>query len=272
MLTTLIASFAFASLPQGGQLRFVVYGDDRDGHAVHRKIVALIAKEEPSLVFNTGDLVRAGSAADLWKTFDDITTSLRKTTDYYAVRGNHDVGTPRFESRFAPPESKSMTSWFSFDRADSHFIGLCIDGYARYGAGSDQYKWLASDLAAASKRAKHTFVFFHIGPYSIGAHGSNLDVRKALCPLFVKYRVDAVFTGHDHIYYRTRRDGVNYIVTGGGGAELYDVDPSKGAVTGDKWEKANNYVVVGVSGPRVSMKVRRADGTVIESFNLTAQR
>ena len=38
-----------------------------------------------------------------------------------------------------------------------------------------------------------------------------------LVPLFEQYGVDVVFNGHDHHYERSYKDGVYYIVTGGGG-------------------------------------------------------
>src|SRR5947209_4409555 len=42
-------------------LRFAVYGDTRDGEAIHRKIVAQIVKTKPDFVIQTGDLVRHAS-------------------------------------------------------------------------------------------------------------------------------------------------------------------------------------------------------------------
>ena len=62
-------------------------------------------------------------------------------------------------------------------------------------------------------------------PY--GRLGSELDARRAFSPIFEKHDVDLVIAGHDHHYERTKRqNGVEYIVTGGGGAATYPVDPS----------------------------------------------
>jgi hypothetical protein len=44
-----------------------------------------------------------------------------------------------------------------------------------------------------------------------------------LVPLFEQYGVDAVFSGHSHAYERYAYNGIQYIVTGGGGAPLYDL-------------------------------------------------
>lgn len=67
--------------------RFIVYGDTRDGHAVHRKLVAMIMKENPDFVLQTGDLVHRGTDDSLWKIYDDITGEMRKKVPVYPARG-----------------------------------------------------------------------------------------------------------------------------------------------------------------------------------------
>ena len=49
------------------------------------------------------------------------------------------------------------------------------------------------------------------------------SVREQFHDIFVEHGVDIVFAGHDHYYYRTVRDDIQYVVTGGGGAPLYDI-------------------------------------------------
>lgn len=244
--------------------RFVVYGDTRDGHDVHRKLVALILAQKPDLVLQTGDLVHRGDDDSLWKIYDEITSTMRHKIPVYPARGNHDVGGTGYEKRVTAPFTSGNRLYYSFNKDACHFIGL--DNFSPYGPDSAQYRWLDQDLAAAQKKAAHIFVFFHEPPYSIGAHGSNLDIRKTLCPLFVKYGVRAVFCGHDHIYYRTRRNGITYVVSGGGGAPLYPCDPNKGAIEGDKWESVHHILVCDVDGDTITATALRADGSTLDHF------
>jgi hypothetical protein len=77
--------------------------------------------------------------------------------------------------------------------------------------GSRQYRWLEAALAAARFGSAFTFVMFHYCPYSSGPHGqppgdgegqdmlSGVPLR-ALTPLFQRYGVDALLTGHDEMY------------------------------------------------------------------------
>jgi predicted phosphodiesterase len=251
-------------------LRFVVYGDCRDGHDMHRKLVALMLKQNPDMVWQTGDLVHRGTEEDLWKTYDEIVVELRKKSQLYTVRGNHDFGGGGYAARMTLPIDSGNKDYYSVNRANCHFVALDVDENTEFGPGSDQHKWLVSDLKAAKGKARHIFVFFHVPGYSIGSHGMNTEVQQKLCPVFKEFGVRIVFTGHDHNYYHTTRDGVPYVVSGGGGAPLYDCYPEKGAIAGDKWEKVNHYCLVDVKADTVQVQAIRADGTLIEKFSVSA--
>ena len=87
-----------------------------------------------------------------------------------------------------------------------------------FGVGSLQYSWLEQQLLESQENSLFTFVFFHHAPYSSGPHGfpagigdlfdsqSGVPVR-ALTPLFMKYGVDAVFSGHDEMWERSEVPG-----------------------------------------------------------------
>ena len=248
---------------------FVVYGDTRGGYAVHRAIVADIVKIHPVLVLQTGDLVADGRSARLWKIYDQIVAPLHANHILvYPARGNHDLGGPGYEEHVTDPFTSGTKLHYSLDYGNCHFVS--IDSFEKYGAGSPQYKWLESDLAAADKASQHIFVFFHVSSWSVGLHGDSLPAQKWLDPLFEKYHVRAVFSGHDHIYYRTVRKGVTYVVTGGGGAPLYPVDAGKGEITGDVAESVHNYVVCKVRGNVIVVTAYRLDGSVLDDFTLHA--
>ncbi len=270
LLATLVLSLAIR--PSGAdRFRFVVYGDCRDGHDIHRKIVALTMEQKPAFVIQTGDLVHRGNQDDLWKIYDDITGEMRKKIPLYPAPGNHDFGGTGYQARFNLATDSGNKMYYSFTRGRWHFVTLAVDEHMAYDSASDQYKWLETELAKARKANQDIAVSFHVPPYSIGSHGSNMDVRSALCPLFEKFGVALVLNGHDHIYYRTIRNGITYIVTGGGGAPLYPTDPNKGALPEDKWISANHLVVLDVDGDRVHGKMLKVDGSVFDTFEVTAR-
>lgn len=246
-------------------LRFIVYGDCQDGHAIHKKIVAQILKQKPDLVLITGDLVNNAADPSHWKMYDTITEEMRKTFPVYTVRGNHDLN-PAYLERFTMPIGSGNKNYYSFDKGNCHFIGL--DAYLPLTPDSEQYRWLVQDLEVASRKNRIIFAMLHPPIYGIGWHGSDLRIRKVLAPLFTKYGVRAVFNGHDHNYYRTLREGVTYITSGGGGGIPYPPNPKKGAIAGDKWALAFHYVLYEVFEDKVKAVAIRWDGKSFDTFML----
>jgi 3',5'-cyclic AMP phosphodiesterase CpdA len=83
-----------------------------------------------------------------------------------------------------------------------------------------QRRWL--NQALASSVAPWKVVAFHHPVFSCGEYSGVAEMRRRLSPLFERYGVDLVLSGHDHNYQRFGpRNGVTYIVHGGGGARLY---------------------------------------------------
>jgi hypothetical protein len=86
--------------------------------------------------------------------------------------------------------------------------------------GNRQTAWLKRHLAASTATWK--VVSFHHPAYTCGGYLSNPDVVARWVPLFERYGVQLVLSGHDHNYQRfAPRHGVTYVVHGGGGQELY---------------------------------------------------
>jgi hypothetical protein len=61
----------FKTAPTGAEpFRFVLYGDVRTRHEVHRRVMSAILKSGvPDLVLQSGDLVENGNDSALWATF-----------------------------------------------------------------------------------------------------------------------------------------------------------------------------------------------------------
>jgi 3',5'-cyclic AMP phosphodiesterase CpdA len=87
---------------------------------------------------------------------------------------------------------------------------------------SAQRRWL--DQALARSTAAWKIVAFHHPVFSCGEYTGVAEMRRLLAPLFERRDVDLVLSGHDHNYQRFGpRNGVTYVVHGGGGARLYRV-------------------------------------------------
>jgi 3',5'-cyclic AMP phosphodiesterase CpdA len=134
----------------------------------------------------------------------------RDGTRLLAILGNHDVAGGRgleHIRRLGMPDR-----WWTVALGDVRIVGLDSNL-----VGSEaQLRFLEETLSTAEEPWK--IVAIHESPYSSGYQGSNLDVRRRFVPLFERYGVQLVLSGHDHDYQRSRTiDGVTYVVTGAGG-------------------------------------------------------
>lgn len=205
---------------EGGSSGLIaVYGDSRTNHNIHRKIAYAISSASPIAVFHTGDMVHQGAQADQWDLFVDIISPItRQGIPFYPALGNHDYPVAIFLNLFNLPNNEE---WYSVDIGNIHFI--ILNNYESYLSGSPQYLWLENDLQNVPAGTSFTVVLFHVPPYNTGRHmGEQPELRTDLVPLFELYHVDLVLNGHDHNYEKTLHNGIYYIVTGGGGAPLYE--------------------------------------------------
>jgi hypothetical protein len=250
--------------------RFFLYGDTRTRHDVHRRVISQVLKNDaPDFILHTGDLVENGDDSTLWPIFFDIEKNLLRQTVFYPSLGNHERNTRYFGDFF-----QQDTPYYSFDWANAHFIVLNSD-IANAAASqrerdkfwAEQTSWLADDLATHQK-ADYRFVIAHHPPITAVARrqGDNPHMT-ALMPMFEKYRVSAAMFGHDHNYQHYLKNGIHYVISGGGGAPLYDVDQPPAGIT-VKVASIENFVIVSVNGKTASLKVVAIDGSTLDEFEI----
>lgn len=249
---------------------FIVYGDTRTRHDVHRSVVQAILKHgTPDFVVQSGDMVENGYDNALWPIFFDIERELLRHTAFFPVLGNHERNSKDFYSFF-----QVESPYYSFDWGSSHFVMINSD-VANVSASptvqqafwSEQTRWMEEDLAK-SQKAEFRFVVAHHPPFTAVAHRQDDNLHmKALVPMFEKYHVSAGLFGHDHNYQHYLKNGIHYVGSGGGGAPLYDVDdPPKGITV--KVMSTENFVAVNVDGKVAHFETFTPDGQKIDEFEI----
>jgi predicted phosphodiesterase len=280
------ATARFETLPAPPHpLRFAVYGDMRyPGHLAHRAIVEALAREAPAVVFNTGDLTDLGSEESNWQKYFEITAPLGAIAPVVPALGNHDAerrgtGAAKTWALFGVPAA-GPPGWTSLDLGGVHFVILSTNEMR----DPAQRAWLTEDLARARRHhARAIFAFCHEGPWSHGLHGGAGEMERDYAPLLAAAHVDVLFSGHDHLYERgtgrTPSGKLTYVVTGGGGAPLYNPrcvatsGPPPGDLPGPRpscpssvaaLTKAYHYVIVEVTDGGITLCPRRPDGSAVE--------
>lgn len=229
-----------------GPISFIVFGDSGTASHAQLDLANTMLNYNFDFMIHTGDIAYpSGTKNQLEKNFFDIYKKHLEKAPVYPAPGNHDYMTenlrPYLESFDLPRQAlneKDNERYYSFDVDNIHFVALDTN-VPLYEISAlradDMADWLSKDLAKNSDRTWKV-VFFHHPPYSSGQiHGDDKLVQEILVPIFEKYSVDLVLSGHEHNYERTCKllngicseNGVTYLVSGGGGADLYQFGPQK---------------------------------------------
>lgn len=201
-----------------------------------------IGNKYTNLYITVGDNVYMGANdADFQTNFFQVYQNgpILKQSGVFPSIGNHDYDytsqkqddpSIAYFQNFSLPtqgELKGVPSnseaYYSFDYGNVHFV--CLDSYAwgkdnqrLFDGPSEQLNWLTNDLKA--NKQDWTVVFFHYPPYTKGSYDSDaknpdanynnryniplVNLRNMLVPIFDKYKVDLVLTGHSHVFERSK--------------------------------------------------------------------
>lgn len=263
---------SFTTAPAGDvPFSFLVYGDNRSDPAAHERVVAAMLRAPSDFLVHTGDMVQTGGSDTDWQIFFRIERPLLRDRCLFGAVGNHELvgyGADRFLRYFHPSKAASPGTegglFYSVRWSNARFFFL--NAMAPWDSSHDR-EWLGRELdrSAVEDGAVHRIAVMHHGPFSAGPHGPNTAfVRGGVEELLRARGVDLVLAGHDHLYERGESRGLKYIVSGGGGAPLYQKRSHPHGAT-QAIEATHHYVAMRVDGDEVKAEARRADGTLIEA-------
>lgn len=266
---------------------FLVYGDTRgnnqDPNAStnnidHEKVIKAMERLAHSNCFciHTGDLVDRGERYDNWDKFFQIVEPLSKKLPILPIRGNHDISPEIFSNIFYSPlsEGSQKNAWygFRFGNAQFVFLDMSLDGKNDVKVNLSKLKAQIPFLERVLEQANNDnvpwkFVVLHQPPFSSGRYGCNDTLIAELVPIFEKYQVTCCFSAHCHLYERSFKNGVTYIVSGGGGAPFQEPPGSKPNANSVFGTQSHHFLTVDVSPEAVNFTVYAPNGEVIDSFN-----
>ena len=266
---------------------FGVMGDNRPvaGFVMPKEfheLVQLMAREKVSFGVIVGDMVQLSDietitdndAQTAWKNFTDAILPISASMPVYLAVGNHDepanpVALSAYREVWTfPRNGGGKPGWYDettywFDYSHSLFIVLNSEepGYAG-GMSPEQFSWLKKILSLGDY--EHKFIFTH-RPITGSKRGVN-DKSSELHKLFLSSGVSAVFTGHDHLYCKYQKDGLYYVITGGGGSPLY-----KDACLGKEISQYH-FLNVEIEGDTITISAVNNQNATIDSFSFTDKK
>ena len=281
-LLTLIAVLSFVTagalaqdltLPnKPGTLKFAVIGDSGTGDSNQYRLAKVFTdirkKFSYEFVIMAGDnMYGSQKASDYTKKFETpYKPILDQGIKFYAALGNHDNPSERNYKDWNMGGERYYT-W----RASPGGLGKIGSAGVRFFALDSNYMdkpqldWVESELKKSSSEWK--IAFFHHPLYSSGrTHGSSLDLRAQLEPLFMKNGVTVVFTGHDHFYERIKpQNGIYHWVCGAGGSlRKGDIDRGTG-LTDAGFDSDYSFMLVEIDGIDLNFQAISRTGQTVDS-------
>ncbi len=240
------ATFSVNDADLPNPLVLIAYGDMRftnpaetaaTNPAVRRALIEQIAGEQPAAVFINGDLPWHGVSADYAVYREESGPWRQQHLRIYPALGNHEFAAcaeaeclERWWSAF--PELHGRR-WYSV-AVGSRVLAVALDSDASLLPDSDQRRWLDHQLSIIDPRVQFILFVLHHPPVAdeqptmLTDHNPRPNeqaLAEYLAGLAAHTRARIVVSaGHIHNYERFVRDGVTYLVSGGGGAKPYEVD------------------------------------------------
>ena len=252
-------------------LKFAVLGDFGTGSSQQYELAAqmkLVHDAFPyDLVILVGDnLYGSERPQDFQKKFEiPYKPLLDAGVKFQASLGNHDAREQRYYKLFNMDGKLYYT--FKGSKQSVRFFAL----ESTY-MDPEQVAWVEKELKASDSEWK--IPYFHHPPYSSGdRHGSDARLREVLEPLFLKYNVSVVFTGHDHFYERTKpQNGIVYFVVGSGGQlRKGNIDASSG-ITAKGNDTDQAFLAVEINGDEMAFNAVSRKGLVFDAGVITRRK
>ena len=252
---------------QVDSVRFAIIGDSGTGDAKQAAVAAQMVRARSQFPFGfvlmMGDNIYGGhSNADLKRKFDiPYGDLLSAGVQFYACLGNHDSENERFYAPF----NMNGKRYYNFRKGNVEFFAL-DSNYMDPG----QLDWLIQQLAVST--AGWMICYFHHPLYSNARfHGPDLDLRQRLEPILMKFSVNAVLSGHEHVYERLQKQhGIYYFVLGNSG-ELRPNDLRPSPQTAKGFDTGRAFALFEVTGDQLYFKTISENGQVVDSGSLPKQ-
>jgi predicted phosphodiesterase len=266
-LSVMLAAGLLAEVPltlpnQPDSLKFGVIGDtgtgDKHQFAVAKQLIDFRNQFKYEFVVMMGDNTYGGeSARDFERRFEEPYQPLIDAgVKFYAALGNHDTPNQRNYKLF----NMGGKQYYTFrPKLGVRFFALDSNYMS-----PEQLTWLENELKASGSDWK--IAFFHHPLYSSGGrHGSDAALRDQLEPLFIKYSVDVVLSGHDHFYERLKpQKGIAYFVVGGS-AKLRSGDIGTTGLTDKGFDTGYSFMAVEIAGDEFHFQTVSDQGKTVDS-------
>jgi len=260
----------FSLKPDNQPVRFIAFGDYGTGSPAQKQVAAVMAELNKKTPFDFGitlgdNFYTVGMSSPTdprWKNlWDELYDPLK--IKIYATLGNHDWGlsdSPAAEILYSSnsPSWRMPAPYYTFTAGLIQFFALDTNEVSEA-----QLMWLDGELKKST--AKWKLVYGHHPIYSDGEHGDSRFLIQKLLPV-LKNRVDIYLVGHDHILNHIKPEaGVQFFVSGGGGAGVYKVKPGERTLFA---QSINGFSVIEADSASLTVRFVAADSKQLYEYTM----
>jgi predicted phosphodiesterase len=252
-------------------VKFAVIGDSGRGwrpqHEVAERMVEYRSRFPFTFVLMAGDNIYEGPATrDDYRTkFEEPYRALLDSgVKFYAVLGNHDD--PR--QRFYPLFNMKGERYYTF-RPPSGLVARLTEDVQVFALDStnfdaDQRAWAERELARSDARWK--IALLHHPLYSPGRYqAQSWRTRWRIESVLLAGGVDAVFSGHEHLYARMKlQRGVQYFISGAAGS-LRNGDVRPGPAVARAFDDDFHFLLGEIDGGRLYVQAITRRGQTVDA-------
>jgi hypothetical protein len=243
-------------------VKFLVVGDSGTGDRAQHETAAQMWKAHAVFPYEfaimLGDnMYGSERPQDYFNKFEKpFKPMLDANIPFYASLGNHDDPNQRSYKHF----NMGGKRFYSYQKKDVRFFALDSNYMDK-----DQQKWLDEELSRSNSKWK--IAYFHHPIYSSGGrHGSEVDLRAIVEPMFIKYGLNVVFAGHEHFYERLKPQKGIYYFTAGGSAKLRGGDIVQNSpLTAKGFDSEQSFMVVEIDGDVLRFQTISRHGKRVDS-------
>lgn len=248
-------------------VKFAVIGDNGTGEKPEYDVAEQMARAHTQFPFDVvvmlGDNMYGGKTpADYRLKFEDpYKTLLDEGVKFYASLGNHDDP----NEAFYKPYNMGGKRYYIVHDHDVEFFALDSTYMS-----PEQIAWLTEQLSQPG--ADWKICFFHHPLYSAARfHGPDVDLRLRLEPLFEKYGVNLVLSGHEHVYERVKpQHGIYYFVLGNSGQLRYH-DLRRSRETAKGFDTDRSFMLMEATPDKLYFQTFSRTGDTVDSGVLAHQ-
>ena len=276
-----------------GAITFAVIGDGGSRSRAEQQVAEMVNGWKPDFILSTGDGYYGSAGGNATGKYDrsvgayycnflkDISTTgtdcLQGKADrneFFPTLGNHDYSDASIENYlkyFSLPGSDFTNTsgnerYYDFTWGPAHFFSLNSNSVEPDGvtADSKQAQWLKTQLSKST--SAWNIVYFHHPPYTSGiVHGPDKTMRWP----FGDWGVQAVFSGHEHLYERLLEGGVAYFVNGLGGGARYAFGPQPAEGSQARVSGTWGAQKVTATDKMITFDFYTVDGKLADSYTMT---